>query len=542
MKSPIIKYLYFSKNNNRRIEKEKEQINNIESWKRLKKIINDKKFKNIKKSIKLKLASYFTDSKNIEELKILFGNDIYEYIKQKSIEFLNDEKRKNQLYLNDEEKKIINENEMIKINLKSNENKKEKEDELKKKQDIVSGSKTKKTETNIIVESNYIYNSESSNSFLVNNNNNSSKYKNIFKFIKIIGKHENRAEFIKEVGNNYLISGGSDKMLLIYNKNFSKTSEIKTKQWIYNIASFENSSFNQQKIMVCMKDKLSLYYFDNYSKRYNKDILINQLNYYNYFKFKITKCLVCTDNGVKKLGDVSNLIESYHLKNLLNSVYKGGLMLNNNEEAVLTSNQVIKDGKDELIFFDDKSNRYKDNIEGYSFIDSSNGIYLISREEKDITILLCACKKYLSEQKNGILLINSKKKGESPYEFYDTNNYEVYCFCQIIYKENVYILDDDKNKRYYTDYIFVGGFDKDKQKGVIKLYKMENDITNLKIKYISDMEFDNIDFKNPISCILQYNCSNNLLIVTLDGNVCLFRFDIKLFLFNELEKTIEIEV
>ena len=373
-------------------------------------------------------------------------------------------------------------------------------------------------------------------------NNNSSKYKNIFKFVKIIGKHENRAEFIKEVGNNYLISGGSDKMLLIYNKNFNKTSDIKTKQWIYNITIFENISNNQQKIMICMKDKLSLYYFDNYSKRYNKDILINQLNYYNYFKFKATKSLVSTDNGVKKLGDISNLIESYNLKDMLNSVYKGGLMLNNNEEVVLTSNQVIKDGKDELIFFDEKSNRYKENIEGYSFIDTSNGICLISREEKDITILLCACKKYLSGQKNGILMIKIKKKEESLYEFYDTNNYEVYCFCQIIYKENVYILDDDKNKRYYTDYIFVGGFDKDKQKGVIKLYKMENDINNLKIKYISDIEFDNIDFKNPISCILQYKCSNNLLIVTLDGNVCLFRLDIKMFLSNELEETIEIEV
>ena len=140
-------------------------------------------------------------------------------------------------------------------------------------------------------------------------------------------------------------------------------------------------------------------------------------------------------------------------------------------------------------------------------------------------------------------MIDNNNVGENNYyQFYDTNNYEVYCFCQIIYKENIYILDDEKNKRYYTDYIFVGGFDKDNQKGVLKLYKLENNEKDIKIKYISDIEIDNIEFKSPISSIVQYKCSNDLLIVCLDGNVSLFNFDIQLFLSKEQEEVKEIQI
>ena len=47
-------------------------------------------------------------------------------------------------------------------------------------------------------------------------------------------------------------------------------------------------------------------------------------------------------------------------------------------------------------------------IGGHSFRISSNGLSLIPREEtqSNNTILFCACKKYLSNQKNGILLVN----------------------------------------------------------------------------------------------------------------------------------------
>jgi hypothetical protein len=243
----IIKYLYFSKN--KRIETEKELKIIKESWGKLKRIIDDKKFKKIKRTIKLKLSKYFEDEKNKKELLRIFSEEIYEYIKQKTTEFLNEENIKNKIYYNDEEKNKLKKNEMkIKLddNIKYKEIKKEKEDEIK------FSEKSKKTETDIIVESNYIYDSsgslkKDSFSFL---NKNPSKYIHLFKFIKLIGKHENRAEFIKEVGNDILISGGSDKKLIIYNSHFNKISEIKEKKWIYNISIFEKNKYNPLRILI----------------------------------------------------------------------------------------------------------------------------------------------------------------------------------------------------------------------------------------------------------------------------------------------------
>ena len=56
-------------------------------------------------------------------------------------------------------------------------------------------------------------------------------------------------------------------------------------------------------------------------------------------------------------------------------------------------------------------------------------------------LLLVACKKYLKDDKNGILLLLLKLQldnysGEKFEKFYDTKNFEVYCFCPILKIEN----------------------------------------------------------------------------------------------------------
>ena len=62
-------------------------------------------------------------------------------------------------------------------------------------------------------------------------------------------------------------------------------------------------------------------------------------------------------------------------------------------------------------------------------------------------------------------------------EFYETYNFEVYCFCQIVIFENNHknipnleINNKEGNKKIITDYFFVGGFDIEKREGKIKLY------------------------------------------------------------------------
>ena len=78
-----------------------------------------------------------------------------------------------------------------------------------------------------------------------------------------------------------------------------------------------------------------------------------------------------------------------------------------------------------------------------------------------------------------------------------------------------------------TDYFLVGGFEKRRRQGMIKLYKIIYDGKNEKvssIEYIQDFKsFDKYfkGFKGPISCITQSKKDGNLLITCWDGNVYL---------------------
>ena len=57
---------------------------------------------------------------------------------------------------------------------------------------------------------------------------------------------------------------------------------------------------------------------------------------------------------------------------------------------------------------------------------------------QNIKIILFACKKYIKGQKKGILLIIINLNSNNIYkQFYETENFEVYCFCQIIIKEDI---------------------------------------------------------------------------------------------------------
>ena len=72
----------------------------------------------------------------------------------------------------------------------------------------------------------------------------------------------------------------------------------------------------------------------------------------------------------------------------------------------------------------------------------------------------------------------------------------------------------------------VGGFDNNKKKGIIKLYKVNYGIEYDKttIEYIQDIIFANENnnmkgFEKPISCIIQSNLDNKIIVSCWDGIV-----------------------
>ena len=88
--------------------------------------------------------------------------------------------------------------------------------------------------------------------------------------------------------------------------------------------------------------------------------------------------------------------------------YIGAIHINDNYSA-LTSNKVLSNGEDKMIIYSFKAKTFIE-IKEYSFILSKNNLSLIPipdkyNETKNDKLLLCACKKYLKSQKNGILLL-----------------------------------------------------------------------------------------------------------------------------------------
>ena len=135
-------------------------------------------------------------------------------------------------------------------------------------------------------------------------------------------------------------------------------------------------------------------------------------------------------------------------------------------------------------------------------------------------LLLCACKKYIESQNNGILIMDTKigEKQKLYYVFYDTNDFEVNCFCPSKIKKNSELV--------ITNYFLTGGLKKEKRQGMIKLYKVQynekgNDKIN--IEYLQDIIIeDNVKFtgydKNII-CMTQSQSNGKILVSSSDGNL-----------------------
>ena len=521
----IIKYLFFKKNDQKMAEKDLKRY--LKKWDIFEKLIDDKQFKKIRFSIKVKIATCFASNSKKDKLLKIFNEDIYDDIRKKSIEFLN------------EDKNIINIDSEI-INKIKKENKNLQKEPLKN--ESIDGSKSNNNNTDYVIEECYVYTSSlASEKNEISQDSHSSKNQNIFKirFVKLIGKHKHRAEFIKDM-EEYFISGGADKKIYLYDSSFNKYSEFTCKNWIYNTNKYK--IFKEKVIIIGSKKELYLAKNNsNFVSMKNKSSNI-EINCLNFLTLNSDNILLCGNQSVMIYKNVFEHIMDPSKTIILDKSYKGGLILNE-EEVVLTSNKILSNGVDKLTFINIRKKQISEEIEGYSFIMTVSGLNKIHKEENNTIILLCACKKYLSNQKNGILLVNIKIGKNKVSQFYDTNDFEVYCFCPISYKDKIYILDDVKNKIYDTDFILVGGYDTNKQIGLIKLYKTNYVDDIFEIKFISDVSFDNFEgFANPISCILQVRCLEQLLISSIDGSVYYFDFNINYLLSFDKEEVIDITI
>ena len=386
---------------------------------------------------------------------------------------------------------------------------------------------------------------------------------------KIIGTHSEdknvcTAEFIKELSNEYLISGGTDKSLIIYNKydkEFKKKYKIEDiKEWVYSI----NERKNDNTLQIMASANKDLYLIE---LRYDKenDNFTTNLQKYEFPNMTNVCCIEMAKDNYASIG----LYCSYYFYNLFNrktdrvnhtpiinnKTFRPAIKVKENILA-LASNKVAVDGEDKLLFFNSNSKKISNEINNnYSFNFTVNGLSIIEIENDNFKnkFLLCACKKYFSDQKNGILLVypQIEDKRQMFENFCDTDHFEVYCFCPITIVKTTEITENGKIDSKNSDFFFVGGFDNEKKEGKIRLYKIIfseekiknkneylHDKSNTKIEYLQDIELYQeeqnkqkikLAFEGPISCIIQIkNDKNNnpnkdrILATCYDGNVYSF--------------------
>jgi len=363
---------------------------------------------------------------------------------------------------------------------------------------------------------------------------NNKKY-NFINFIKIIGNHKGKSQKIRELDDGSFVSDGLDGIIK-YNNNLEKFSKILFKDYY----SF---FIDKNEVIISLKNKLT-----SLSK---PDTNISNIPIYpcwNLFKLKNGHYIIFSENRIYYSSDIFNPILSNNEYSILyEKTYRGGIKINDDIIA-MTSNRIRTNGENKLIFFDSKSQQIlkEIEIENFSFTLSENNCSIMRiPDHENSKLLLAACKKYNKNDKNGILFVilqfNKDKNDIKTYKkFYDTKNFEVYCFCPIFKKENKYFLNEDKAQKIESEYFLVGGFDTVKGEGLIKLYKLKySDVSEgTEIEYIQniiiekkkeeekkeekkDLEKFFKGFKGPISCIIQSSIGE-ILVTCYDGNVYLF--------------------
>jgi hypothetical protein len=333
----------------------------------------------------------------------------------------------------------------------------------------------------------------------------------ILKFEKLIFKHDNLKFFLSLNNGNYLSCSNETKMVL-FDHDFKMLSKLNAfNDIIFNIIEI-NDKKNSVELFSC--NGKTIYTLDINKNNYEVETKTYEVpNMKTLFCGKVNKndYVLAGINGAMKIIDLFNFNSSEKkMYKLTNTSIRTGLVINEQYIALL-SNELIPKGANLLAICDLNENKVKHLIKGYSFNLSENSLSLIEFEKEEI-ILICACKKYKSNQRNGIIIIKMKTDGKNfKYKFYETNNFVPYCFAQI----------------FTTIFILVGGFNLDKCQGEIRLYMIKKRDIN-ELIYVQNIEIIDDEYYNfygidiPINNLIQIKDSGKIVVTTIDGHIFLF--------------------
>ena len=229
-----------------------------------------------------------------------------------------------------------------------------------------------------------------------------------------------------------------------------------------------------------------------------------------------------------KTGFMSFLVNYYDNNKINDNSESGYIKLNFNaitkidEDGDLyafVSNDIYDNSQNKLVFYYESSNFKTQVFDGteaekgkLSFNIGNNALFKIDIDANN-KLLLCACKSYVPGYKNGILIIKIEIKRDKKtkienystkhYKFDDTFDFEVNCFCKIY-----------ENKEKSFSYILVGGFEVEKRRGMVKLYKISYKGENIKLEFVQDAIEDYFDFCGLIDNIVRPDDKKRSIIIS----------------------------
>ena len=385
------------------------------------------------------------------------------------------------------------------------------------------------------------------------------KIKSIFEIKKIIKKHTDSVQMIKELPCGNFVSCGLDGQLVLYDENMEVINNVNIENWIYSISEIPDT---QNEFMACCPEKIFLVTIkDNELHIQNKRLnLKNSLNKYS-FSTKEDETILCGNNSITQYkGYIKDIQKENNDIYVLNSLPATcGKKITKNIIAVV-SNKVYKNGQDILKIINTNNKNELKQIE-YSFNTNPNSLLIIDTNIKiksssnsnseggnkkkkrnknknksnvhnngteNAKLLLCACTKYSEEQKNGIFImcpnINAKRVQD---EFYDTGDFEVFCFCHLINAKEEKGKNDENGENYSDKhFLLVGGYDDNLNKGLVKIFEIIYDINDkielTKLKFRRNA-YNLSNSKQPINCIIQSSKTGEIIVTSWDGSVKLFK-------------------
>ena len=380
----------------------------------------------------------------------------------------------------------------------------------------------------------------------------------ILKLIKIIENKNNTIGLIKELNNGFFAYVKGDNTLVLVDKNFNPFIDInKFPDKIVNICDMfpapevkqteiqneqkdskdKNDKNNDTKLEIALCGNRELYLTSvNLSNMESeiKNFGVPKIICFNSIEFRKNNYIIAGKNGVGYFIDLFTSNQPKESPLFSRVTFFNSIKITDNM-LVFVSNSIFPGGEDLLVFYNFKKKKpYNNDIRNYSFTMSPNGlqVFPILDQENKNKVLLCACKKYSQFQKNGILIVNTQlgDNREVDKPFFDTGNFEVYCFCPILNVVEPIIKNKKENnniKLEETNYFLVGGFDTRIREGKICLYKINygDKAYNTTIEYIQDIiikDKSNIDcFNGPINCLVQSKTTGNILVSCYNGNIYL---------------------